>query len=94
MQQKWHTEQRNLKVGDIVIVQDTKQLRGNWKLATVSKVFPSDDGKVRRVQLQYKNEKIGEAVDEYTGTPYTTIERPVQRIVVIIPIDDDADSEQ
>ena len=88
VQQKWHTEHRNVKIGDVVIVQDPNQLRGKWKLATVSKVFPSGDGKVRRVEIQYKNEKIGEAADQYSGTKYTRIDRPVQRLVVIIPIDE------
>ena len=74
-----------------MIVQDPNQLRGKWKLATVSQVFPSGDGKVRRVEIQYKNEKVGEAANQYSGTRYTRIERPVQRLVVIIPIDDSED---
>ena len=88
IQQKWHTEHRNVKIGDVVIVQDPNQLRGKWKLATVSQVFPSEDGKVRRVEIQYKNEKVGEASNQYSGTQYTRIERPVQRLVVIIPVDE------
>jgi hypothetical protein len=92
VQQKWHTAHRNVQVSDVVIVQDPNQLRGKWKLATVSKVFPSEDGKVRRVEIQYKNEKIGEANNEYFGTKYTRIERPVQRLVVIIPADENDES--
>ena len=89
--QKWHTEKRNAKIGDIVIVQDSKQIRGNWRLARVSDVFPSEDGRVRKVELQYKNEKPGEAVSKYAGSPYTKIERPVQRIVVIVLVDEEKD---
>ena len=63
--QKWHTEKRNVKIGDVVIVQDSKQIRGNWRLARISDVFPSDDGRVRKVELKYKNEKPGEAVNKY-----------------------------
>ena len=92
VQQKWHTAHRNVQVGDVVIVQDPNQLRGTWKLATVSKVFPSEDGKVRRVEIRYKNEKIGEANNEYLGTKYTRIERPVQRLVVIVPADEKDES--
>ena len=94
VKQKWHTEHRNVKVGDIVIVQDSNQIRGHWKLATVSMTLPSQDGKVRRVQVQYKNERVDEAANKYTGTPFTKIERPIQRIVVIIPIDKDTDSNE
>ena len=74
-----------------MIVQDSKQIRGNWRLARISDVFPSDDGRVRKVELKYKNEKPGEAGNKYAGSPYTRIERPVQRIVVIVPIDEDDD---
>ena len=90
--QKWHTQKRNVKIGDIVIVEDSKQVRGNWRLATVSDVFPSDDGLVRKVELKYKNEKPDESKKVYTGVPYTKIERPVQTIVVIIPVDGEDDT--
>ena len=40
--QNWHTEKRNVKIGDVVTVQDSKQICGNWRLASVSDVFPSD----------------------------------------------------
>ena len=94
VQQKWHTEQRNVEVGDVVILQDAKQFRGHWKLASVSKTFPSDDGKVRRVEVQYKNIKPSDGAREYTGAPYTKIERPIQRIVVVIPINEDKEVQQ
>ena len=77
-----------MRLGDIVIVQDSKQVRGNWRLASISNVFPSDDGIVRKVELQYKNEKHGEPKNIYSGAPYTKIERPVQKIVVIIPVNE------
>nr|XP_027216220.1 uncharacterized protein LOC113808914 [Penaeus vannamei] len=33
IQQKWHCEKRNLRVGDVVIVQDQNTIKGTWKLA-------------------------------------------------------------
>jgi len=36
VQQKWHTARRNVKVGDVVIIQDTNQIRGKWKLGRVT----------------------------------------------------------
>ena len=53
VQQKWHTAQWNLMVGDIVLIQDSNQVRDNWKLCRVSKVKQGDDGKVRNVEVQY-----------------------------------------
>ena len=77
-----------MMVGGIVIVQDSNQIRGKWKLARVSKIFPSDDGKVRRVEIEYKNAKPDEEAKKYLGTPFIHVQRPVQRLVVICPADD------
>ena len=79
MQQKWHYDERNLKVGDIVIIVDKKLPRGQWKLGKVSAVEPGVDDKVRKVSVQYKNKSINSLI---------TIERAVQRLVVILPIEE------
>jgi len=79
IRQKWHTEKRNLRTGDVVIVQDANQLRSTWKLGRISRVEPSSDGRVRKVNVQYKREN---------GNVFTTITRLVQRVVDIIPIED------
>ena len=80
MRQKWHTRNRNVMVGDIVMVQDANQIRGKWKLGRVYTADPSlRDGYVRNVEVEYKS-----------GTrDYTRITRPVQRLVVIVPADED-----
>ena len=41
-----------MRVGDVVLVQDSNQVRGNWKLGKVSKVYPGDDGRVRKVDVE------------------------------------------
>ena len=55
VQPKWHTEAKNLRVGDIVLVEDSDALRGDWKMARVVEAKTSEDGKVRRVRLFYKS---------------------------------------
>ena len=82
IQPKWHIEKRNVKVDDVVLIQDTNELRGRYKMGVVTKVYPSEDGKVRKVQVSYKNNKDG---PNYKGVEYTKVERPVQRLVVIVP---------
>ena len=57
-----------------------------WKLGVVVKTFPGEDGRVRRVQVQYKNPKPGEAVNEYHGRGFVTVERAVNKLVVLIPL--------
>ena len=89
IQQKWHTAHRNLKVGDVVLIQDSNLIRSQWKLGKVSKTFEGQDGKVRKVQVQYKNPKPGEPVLKYNGRGYVTIERPVNKLVVLLPNDEE-----
>ena len=93
VQQKWHTAQRNLIVGDIVMIQDSNLVRGNCRLGRVSKTKPGDDDKVRNVEVQYKNLKIGKPVGKCSRQDYVTIERAVHRLVVILPVDYEDKSE-
>ncbi|PFX25807.1 hypothetical protein AWC38_SpisGene9564 [Stylophora pistillata] len=46
------------------------------------------DGKVRRVDVQYKNLTVSEPMKQYQGKGYVTVERPVQRLVLLIPTDE------
>ena len=79
VQPKWHVEKRDLKSGDVVLMQDSNMVRGEWKLALVKTPIKSKDGKVRRVILSYKRNQSGES---------NTVERPVQRLIVLVPVDD------
>ena len=45
IQSKWHHEFRNMMVGDVVLIQDSKVLRGQWKLGKISEVYPGVDNK-------------------------------------------------
>ncbi|KAJ8051026.1 hypothetical protein HOLleu_04443 [Holothuria leucospilota] len=49
---KWQLPQKNLQVGDVVVVVDAGSARGNWPLGRVVEVFPGGDGNVRVVRLQ------------------------------------------
>ena len=49
IQQKWHTVRRNLKLGDVVLIQDSSLIRNQWKLGKISQAFEGQDGKVRKV---------------------------------------------
>ena len=72
---KWHTEARNLEEGDVVLVQDTKLVRGNWKMALVKEPIVSEDGKVRRVKLGYRTAEGAKQ----------EVERAVQRLILLVP---------
>ena len=84
IQQKWHHTKRNAAVGDIVIIQDNDLRRGQWKLGRIIKVTPGIDNVVRRVEIEYKNKG---------NNTFSVIERSVQRIIVILPIEEVNDIE-
>ena len=52
-------------------------------------MIKSDDGLVRRVKVEYKCFGANERTDtSYKGKPYTEIERPIQRLIVLSPSDE------
>ncbi len=88
VQKKWHTESRNVRVGDVVVVQPEKPklFKGNWRLAQVCKTDPGRDGKVRSVTLRYKRQ--GDNYKQYKGVEDTEIQRSVHRLVMILPVEE------
>ena len=59
-------------------MQDSNTVRGHWKMALVTGVVPSEDGKVRRVKLMYRVEATNSKQE---------VERAVQRLIVLVPKD-------
>ena len=49
--QRWNTPQWDSRVGDIVLLQDDDLPRNQWPPTRVTKVFPSKDNHIRKVQL-------------------------------------------
>ena len=57
----------------------------NGNLGVVVQTFPGQNGRVGRVQVQYKNPKSGEAVREYHGKGFVTVEGAVNKLIVPVP---------
>lgn len=70
-----------MRVDDRVLIQDSNQVRGNCKLGKLSKAYPGDDARVRKVDVKYKNPRPGEPVNKYQGSSDFTVQRVVQRLV-------------
>ena len=51
MRQKWNRKQRNLRIGDIVLLKDEDLVRCHWRLAKVVGTMASEDNLVRKVKL-------------------------------------------
>ena len=86
IRQKWHSEKRNLKVGDVCILKDPNVFRSEWRLCRVSKVFPDSQGKVRNVEVNVKPRQGGSM--DYLATKPITLNRHVSNIIVLVPAED------
>lgn len=49
---KWKSKTRNVKVDDVVLLKDPAEHRNNWPTGIIERVFPSDDGLVRKVVVR------------------------------------------
>ena len=52
---KWTKHCKNMKIGDIVTIEEDNTERSKWPLAGVNKLFYGKDGVVRSVQLKTKD---------------------------------------
>ena len=48
---KWFQRKENLKTGDLVIEIDDNKKRGQWKLAKITEIIPSEDAFVRTIRI-------------------------------------------
>ena len=71
--QKWNVTCRDTKVGDIVLIREGDLPRNHWPLARVTRVYPSKDGLIRKVQLLVT--KDGKR---------STLERPVHKLIFLL----------
>ncbi|XP_070195581.1 uncharacterized protein [Littorina saxatilis] len=81
----WQKAQRNICVGDIVLLQDDGICRADWKVAKVVETFPSDDGLVRKVRLLMATSELNNH-----GQPLhkrTYLDRPAHKLVVLLARD-------
>ena len=49
---KWTTGSRKIEKDDIVLLVEPNTARDHWPLSRVLKVHPSEDGRVRKVELK------------------------------------------
>ena len=89
---KWIQPQRNLKIDDIVLVRDENLPRNRWRMARVDEVFPSDDGLVRKVKLAMATSELDKHGRRIHDVAY--LERPIQKLVLILPKDQELPVEE
>ena len=70
---KWHQDQRNVSVGDVVLLKNVETHRNQWPLGRVIKTFPGKDDLVRKVEVRVrKDDKM------------TSYIRPVTELVILL----------
>lgn len=67
---KWQTKERNVTIGDLIILKEDNMAPSQWLLGRVKETFPAPDGLVRSVLI---------------STIHGDYKRPITKIGVLIP---------
>ena len=84
--QKWHHSSRNLKPGDLVLILDSNQLKGKYKIGIVEDIVLSADGFVRSAMVGYNIVQVGDKLEKRVR--HVTVHRSVQRLCLIMPVEE------
>ena len=81
VRQKWHSQKRNIQVGDIVLIKDLNVVRGEWRRGQVVKTYNDESKKdiVRTVDIRYKIPSRKE---------FNVIKRAIQSLIVLLPVEE------
>ncbi|KAM4807993.1 LOW QUALITY PROTEIN: uncharacterized protein WCC33_002086 [Rhinophrynus dorsalis] len=71
---KWQRLNPNIKIGDLVLLKDQQAERINWPMGLIIKSVPSDDGKIRKVEVKVARQ----------GTVKTFI-KPITELILLLP---------
>ena len=88
IRQKWHEISQNLKYGDVVLVHDRSPIKGRYILGIVESVKMGTDGQVRSCNIGYTISNKKDAVDKYSGGRRISVSRSVQRLTLLLPIEE------
>ncbi|XP_030831163.1 uncharacterized protein LOC105447377 [Strongylocentrotus purpuratus] len=86
VRRKWTHPQREAEVSDIVIVKDVNAPRNQWPLARVIRVFPSEDGHIRKVKIVVGDSRVCNSGKR--KNPLQELERPIHKLVLLLPRED------
>jgi len=56
--QKWNIPRRDVEVGDVCIIKDECEPRGQWKLGKVVETYPDTDSHIRKVKLAIDDRQL------------------------------------
>ena len=71
---KWQADVPNLRQGDVVLLKDSSEHRNNWPLGVIVRVFPGEDGRVRKAEVRVASR----------DSVCTTFVRPISQLVLLV----------
>jgi hypothetical protein len=74
---KWNKRERNLAIGDLVLIKDKESHRNNWPTGKVTEPIVSEDGNVRKANVLV-----------CSGGNRKIYLRPISELVLILPAQD------
>ena len=89
---KWKQKEKNLCVGDIVLMKDGSEFKTHWGMARISQVFPGKDGLVRAVEVKVTKAVIPKKVPgrkakwDEIRIKTSTLRRPVTKLALLVPL--------
>ena len=86
--QKWTKPQRNMRVGDVVIIKDDNAPRNSWPLGRIVEVHESKDDLIRKVRVAVGDRKLDN--DGKRNNPVSFLDRPIHKLVLLVPDVDQA----
>ena len=86
--QKWHYEERNMKIGDVCMLKDSNALRGEWKMCRVKAVYPDERGTVRNVMVTVPPPSLASTKEYPKNLAMNDLKRHVSNLIVIVPSED------
>ena len=87
----WQRPQKNLQVGDVVLVHDQNACRTEWDMGRVMESTPGDDGSVRKVKMIMATSSLDGHGRPVSGS--RILERPVHKVTVLVSDNDQVDND-
>ncbi|GFY42593.1 e3 ubiquitin-protein ligase HUWE1 [Trichonephila inaurata madagascariensis] len=69
---KWRVVQKNLDIGDLVLIKHDNSPTLQWKLGKVTETFPGKDGKVRVVKVKTQTSELARPITKLCPLPINT----------------------
>ena len=79
---KWTKKERDVAVGDVVLLAEAENDDPTYRMGVVDSVKLGEDGHVRTVSIKYTNP--GKTPGERSPPKFTT--RPIHKVAVIVPV--------